>query len=259
MVQAIQGIVAQKIGIKNAQGFLSQTFIALAKIIGVKDVKGYSSQGVPLSIDFSSVASPQNLDLSAAQLKNQFGAIKTVFVDNSNNTASVSILNAVTRQNLIIPAGYQAYLPVASSVSQFQVSTSGGVAVGFVFLNVDVEPCMWNAEPSTTVIGSILFAGSAGIDHSANAVTYPPTGYSKIISIAANTSRAAIGVTNESADLVQIWRTSETGGQTMLPLNGAPASGYGGGAYYSQTYKGSLEVWVPTANAATDVVAAYED
>jgi hypothetical protein len=242
MVQPISGLVPQKIGIRR------------------KLPDNQEPKGVPFSIDFSVMASPQNIDLSSTQIKNTLGHVKSMFVDNSGNTASLNILSVVTRQTITIPAGSQAYMPVASTADQFQITTTGAVLVGLDFFNVDIEPCVWSATPGNSLIGSVLFAGSAGIDHSANPLTYPPAGHSIIKSVGANTSRALIGVQNQSADQIQVWRTGESGAmETLILLETGGAANTGGGAWTSQTFKGAIEIWVPTANAGTDQVSVYED
>jgi hypothetical protein len=239
MVNQVQGLVPQRIPNKTSQ----KTHPA----------------AVPYSINFNVVASPQYIDLSSAQFKNQIGDVRTIFVDNTNNGASLSVTMAITGQVLEWPAYSQGYLQCAATQPQFYISTSGDALVGFQFFNIEIDNFIWSPS-GASVIGSVLFAGSGGIDHSANAAAYPPTGYSKVITVVANASRAAIGVQNLSTDLVLAIRTNEaSSATTVIALNGALGSGYQGGSWYSQTYKGSLEIWVPTANAATDIVSVYED
>ncbi len=209
---------------------------------------------VPYSIDFSSLPSPQNIDLSTTQFKNTIGDVRTLYIDNSDNNATVTVLNAVTRQEMEIPAGYQAYMPVVSSTPQFQISTAGAAIVGFDFLNVQIPPFMWNAEPSTTVIGSILFAGSAGTDHSVNAPAFPPIGLTLLADVPANTSRALIGVQYQDANQCRIFLVNAGGTRTRILLESGGGAGVGGGAWTSQTFKGELLVYA----TAGDQVAVYE-
>lgn len=246
MVQQITGLIQVKVGIR-------------ARLIDAKG-KELKPACVPYSNDFSNAATPtpQNIDLSSAQFKNTIGHVKSIYIDNSGNTASLSVLCAVTRQTITCPAGYQGYFPVASAADQFQISTTGQAVIGIDFFNVDIEPNVWSAIPGNSTIGAVLFAGSDGIDHSVNPAAYPPAGYTLSKTIGDNTSRAKIAVQNQSVDLIQLWRADEAGGnKTMLALNPAGVAGNGGGSWESQTFKGSLEIWTVTGN--TDQVACYED
>lgn len=214
---------------------------------------------VPYSIDFSTLASPQNIDLSAGGgLKNQLQDVRSIYVDNSNNAASLSVTMQVTRQVLTWPAFSQGYLQCAATTPQFQISTSGDVLVGFDFFNIEIDNFLWSPSGAQT-IGSVLFSGSAGVDHSVNAGAYPPGGFTLKQTVAANNSRALIGVQNQSADQVKIFRYDGVSNRTLIDLESGGGADIGGGAWTSQTFKGALEVWVPTANAGTDQVSVYED
>lgn len=235
MVQQIQGLVPQKIPNRTPRKEHSTT--------------------VPYSIDFGALTSPQSVDLSSnTSLKNQVGGVRSIYVDNSNNAASVDVLCNVTRQTLTWPAFSQGYLNCTATNGQFTISTSGNAVVGIDFFNIDSDNFIWSPSGAQT-IGSVLFAGSAGIDHSANAPAYPPAGLTLVASIAANISRALVGVQNQDAAQVQVWRTSSAT-PTQILLESGGGDNIGGGAWLSQTYKGIVEVWGDDAAA---IVSAYED
>lgn len=250
----ISGLVPQKVSIRAPQGVMEQLFIALASKMGLSRITGLPPMGVPYTIDFSVMPTPQYIDLSTSQLKNQLGQVKTVYVDNSDNDASVTITCAVTKQQIIVAAGRQAYMPVASAVGQFQIDTSGADLVGFTFLNVDVAPAQWDASPSTTTIGSVLMAGSAGIDHSANEPAYPPAGLTLLATVAANTSRAELCVQNQSANQIQVFLVTSGGGHIPLLLESGGLANTGGADWRSLTFKGGLTVY----GQAGACVAVYE-
>lgn len=256
MPRQISGQVALRVGIKTPQGILEQVFIRLAQALvsGFK-ITGLSPACIPYSVDFSSLPSPQNIDLSSTQLKNQLGTIKAIFVDNSDNDASVTITMNTTLQQIIIPGGFQGYVPVANANSQFQVETAGDAIVGIDFLNVDVEPCVWSANPSNTTIGSILFAGSSGTDHSTNQPAFPPAGLTLLSTVPANTSRALIGVQYQDANQCQIFMVTDGGAHIRILLESGGAVNTGGGVWSSQTFKGELLVY----GTAGDEVSVYEN
>lgn len=108
--------------------------------------------------------------------------------------------------------------------------------------------------------GWISHSGSPGTDHSSNPAPVPMTGYSLLKAIPANPRRNLVGVQNQSTDTVQVVREDLTGANaTSLILAGAATAGGEGGAWSSETFKGQISIYVPTANVGTDQVAAYED
>lgn len=238
MVNAVQGLLVQKVPNRTS----------------LKVHPG----AVPYSIDFSAAGIngiPQNVDLSAGGgLKNQLQDVRSIYVDNSNNSASLSITMNVTRQVLTWPAFSQGYLQCAATTPQFQISTAGDVLVGFDFFNIEIDNFIWSPSGAQT-IGSVLFAGSTGLDHSANAPAYPPAGLTKLVTIAGNNSRALIGVQSQDANQIQVWRTGSVTPSVIL-LESGGGNNLGGGAWSSQTYKGSLEIWGTGAGA---IVSCYED
>lgn len=234
MVNAIQGLLVQKVPNRTT----------LKVHPGV----------VPYSINFASVASPQHIDLSAgANLKNNLQDVRTIYCDNSGNAASLSITMSITRQVLTWPAFSQGYLQCAATQPQFDISTSGNALVGLDFMNIEVDNFLWSPSGAQT-IGSVLFAGSTGIDHSANVQAYPPAGLTKLVTVPQNNSRALIGVQNQDANEIEVWRTGSVTPSAILLESGGGAN-IGGGAWTSQTYKGSLEVW----GQAGGIVSVYED
>ena len=108
--------------------------------------------------------------------------------------------------------------------------------------------------------GWISHSGSPGTDHSTNGAAVPMAGYSLLKAIPANARRNLIGVQNQSTDAVQVVRADLTGANlTSLILAAAATAGGEGGSWSSETFKGAISIYVPTANVGTDQVAAYED
>ncbi len=103
-------------------------------------------------------------------------------------------------------------------------------------------------------------SGTPGTDHSTNPATIPLAGYSKLKTIAANPRRNLVGVQNQSADLIQVVRSDGAGAnETSVMLSGAATAGAQGASWSSTTFKGQIDIYVPTANVGSDQVAAYED
>ena len=106
----------------------------------------------------------------------------------------------------------------------------------------------------------VTHAGSPGTDFSVNKPTLPPVGYTKIASVPARETRNQVAVQNQSTDTVLLVRSDGLGGnETLIVLSGAATAGAQGADWSSTTFKGQLDVYVPTANAGTDQVAIYVD
>lgn len=107
-------------------------------------------------------------------------------------------------------------------------------------------------------------SGSLGVDRSVNGAAVPLAGYSLALTIPVNQKRNFIEVQNQSTDLIQMVRDNPApvgdGTQvTSIMLTGAPVAGGQGGNWTSDTFKGRVRVYVPTANLGTDRIGAYED
>jgi hypothetical protein len=97
-------------------------------------------------------------------------------------------------------------------------------------------------------------------DGSLNQETIPPTGFTCTVALAVNYGRGIIEVQNRSTDAVRFILDDGAGGHaTIMSLGAALAGGQDGGAWSDPFFMGRLQVCVPTANAATDTVAARED
>jgi hypothetical protein len=109
-------------------------------------------KGMPWVYDFSSVGD-QSFDL---QLENTGGIIQmvqSIFVDNSDNAAPVTIQFTITNQRLVIPANAQGIWPVIAPLqTQIRAITtpSAALKVTIILLNVPMPYTQWG--PSTTNI-----------------------------------------------------------------------------------------------------------
>jgi len=99
-------------------------------------------------------------------------------------------------------------------------------------------------------------AGSTGTDSSVNAASIPAAGLSLLQTIAANPSRLAIEIQNQSSGLIQIVRDDGAGNnQTSILLSSGGAAGTQGGGWSSMSFKGRLRIYgSPGAQ-----VSAYQD
>jgi hypothetical protein len=108
---------------------------------------------------------------------------------------------------------------------------------------------------SSAVIGSVVQAGSTGTDASANAATVPISGYSLLLTIAANPTRAYVEVQNQSAAQIQLVRDDGTGANQSSVLLASGGANAQGGGWLSTTFKGRVRVYGVTGSQ----VSAFQD
>lgn len=110
-----------------------------------------------LSKDANLKAAFAKLDFSAATIidykfagpisQGFVGAILGLFVDNSDNAASLFVTMGQTQQRLKIPPSAQGWFPINSMVpDEIRFESAGGVTIKVAFLNFRPEPMMWQAN-----------------------------------------------------------------------------------------------------------------
>jgi hypothetical protein len=111
--------------------------------------------------DFSGAADLTfDFSLAAQQLK--FGAVRSLFCDNSTNPAEVVVLVYGTNTRFTCPAFSEGYYKVdALENSRIQVTTTGGASgpVNFVFYNYTVAPNVWYRYGAQNLSVAILVNG----------------------------------------------------------------------------------------------------
>lgn len=111
---------------------------------------GMTPKVIPLRID---ARASQNVlvDLTEQQQRGIFGPFQTMYVDNSGNSQPVMIITQVLNQQMTVPAGGQAILPllVSPTAPKFNVITTGAVFVPIAILNIPMDYQVWNADGSS--------------------------------------------------------------------------------------------------------------
>lgn len=121
-----------------------------ADYIGIRIFNGLAPtelpKCVPVTVDFTLQAS-WTIDLSIAQDQGRLAFVQSVFVDNSGNSAILSLTCSITGQTIQVPANAQGYFPLlATDAWQFTVSlpaTNSNPNTKIFFLNVPVPACVW--------------------------------------------------------------------------------------------------------------------
>jgi hypothetical protein len=177
----------------------------------------------PVPLDFSVTTSWQ-LDLTNLNLQGYMEAVQTMFIDNSLNAQSLSILCSVTNQNIIIPPQSQGYVPTLQpNPSVLTLTTTGAVLVTVQLLNFYIPPAVWSinlgAIPSALVVNNTLKTtdtplGTTFVDKSGTIAV----GGTVQLLMASNASRKRFIVHNPStaAEILQICFGLSTAGRIDL-------------------------------------------
>ncbi len=114
-------------------------------------------KAIPLLLDFTAAQSLE-VDFSALYSQQKIAYVQTLFIDNSNNTAILSIAaGAQSNQVIKVPPGAQAYLPILEpNPPRFVISTTGGVAVQAQFINVPMPAHVWMTNSFTFTNGALV-------------------------------------------------------------------------------------------------------
>lgn len=87
------------------------------------------------------------LDLTNFFQQGTIASIQSMYVDNSENDVPIIVDMGGTNQNVVIPAGFEAYLPVLqANPPVLNFSCSAAVIVTVQLMNFFVPPYMWNAS-----------------------------------------------------------------------------------------------------------------
>lgn len=119
-----------------------------------------------VGLDFTQ-ASQYSLDLQNLQQRNFFSMLQGLFVDNSQNPASLTINFPNTGQNLIFEAGTQAYITtLCQNPAKLVFISSGDVSAVVVYLlNYPVTNDVWNANAALAAAEVVTYSG--GVTHPA--------------------------------------------------------------------------------------------
>jgi hypothetical protein len=113
---------------------------------------------IPVTFDFS-LATSYSFSLELQQQRNQISAVQSAFVDNSANVSPCSIVVGNNLQTVIVPGGWQGWVPLACpNPPTFTLSCTGGAAVRILFCNFQQPTGLWpstgnaTSETGTTIV-----------------------------------------------------------------------------------------------------------
>lgn len=114
--------------------------------VTAKEPTRQGTLAVPDTLDFTA-ASVVVRDYSPLQNENKFTCIQCIYVDNSQNPASLTVICSDTLQNVTWPGGWQGYANLQTT-NNMKISfvSSGGMRVPVQLLNYDQGTRLWPAN-----------------------------------------------------------------------------------------------------------------
>lgn len=98
---------------------------------------------LPIKVDLT-VNTSALIDFSQQNIMEQISFIQGVYIDNSGNSASMTLISEGTNQVVEIAAGAQGYYPLLAALpNKFIVATLGGVQIPLFFYNVPMPAVVW--------------------------------------------------------------------------------------------------------------------
>ena len=120
-------------------------------------------KAIPFSVNFSTNPS-YSLNILNIIRSGAISRAQTIFVDNSANSAAVTITSAITSSAIIAPPYSQGYYPVlVPNPPNLTFVSSGSATVNFQLINVPMPSSVWlvSGTQGTYVAGALLVKESA--------------------------------------------------------------------------------------------------
>lgn len=136
-------------------------------------------RAIHVEIDFS-LGTKYALDLSQIQSLGAMDCLQTMYVDNADNAAELTLTMGLTLQRIIIPANAQAYIPILQpNPPVLEMSTTGAPVVNVQLLNFFVPPIVFYPNGVTVVdstLAAVISNGAVNVNTQARVVSNPTDG-----------------------------------------------------------------------------------
>lgn len=144
---------------------IGQQNLAFLKVQGVS-CPPEGPTAIPVPLDFT-LATKYTLNMQNVISRNFFSMLQSVFIDNSNNPASITLEFDNTSQPLTLEGGEQGYLQVlCQNPAVISFSSTGDVSdVAVYLLNFPVVNCVWVANASLAPSNVAFETFSGGVVH----------------------------------------------------------------------------------------------
>lgn len=114
---------------------------------------------VPINVDLTTGAAVL-VDLVVDVEMGIISFVQGVFIDNSENTESITVSTETVNQSVTLEAGAQGFVPLfASNTPKFTFQSAGAVVVPVFFYNVPLPACVWKGG----LVNSPLFDGNGAL------------------------------------------------------------------------------------------------
>lgn len=218
-----------------------KNYIGIRVANGEPPLKGPRTLAV--NLDFS-IKSEYTIKLDQVEALDRLEFVQGAFVDNTLNSAPLTILCRRSQQMVTFPAysfGYLAMFTPNPADLVFATSTQ---------LVINALLCSFPVANYIQIVGAngagTASAGGIGADFSANK---PAIAANLLVTVPVNAARNSIEVQNQSAETIQVVMDDGAGNNVSIGLL-APgaAAGAQGSSYLSITFKGRLRIFSATAN-----------
>lgn len=117
------------------------------------------AQSLPLILDFTNATALQG-DLQASFQSGVFDFAQSIFIDNSENTAAVSLVfpgAGPKGQTITAQPFSQGYYPISPAVGdgRFTAATAGGIQIPVTFYNVPMPYFTWGPGTNSVVVPTL--------------------------------------------------------------------------------------------------------
>jgi hypothetical protein len=101
-------------------------------------------KALPVSLDFAALPL-YTLDFGHQQTTQQFSVFQSIYIDNSRNGSSITMIVQGTGQVITCPASSQGYFAVlCQNPISLQFTTAGNVIVPVFLCNFPIAPAVWS-------------------------------------------------------------------------------------------------------------------
>src|ERR1044072_5286380 len=173
---------------------------------------------VPVILDFSGI---DTIELDGNQIVTMGGIdyIQTIYIDNSENTESVSIRSNITNQVITCPPHSQGNFNVFTpNMPKFYISTDGALEISIFFCNFPLIPCVWGTTSSGGGGGNVTVDG--GTLDTVTTITDPVTVISPVYSY----DESIVSLTGGDDELIPAGDASLGGAVISNPIGNDPVS-----------------------------------
>lgn len=169
-------------------------------------------RAVPVQLDFTATTTAE-LDFALAQAQARLTGVQAIWIDNTNSGSDLVIVAQSTGQRIVVKARHQGSFPVIGAIPpKFVLTSSGGVIIESLWLNVPIPANEWGAThlgAPTGPVASVIAAGGTPVNvfaslpinggYVTNPIAATESLFVDIVNAAGTTAPGANGTTTELA------------------------------------------------------------